>query len=164
MTRKCARPYSHWNYWLMQMLGKFGAKRNLYFLPLFKKRSHAAVSRRQQSCHVPRYGPEMKDGRSRVKNGVPKRLRIGESRRRWTIDSGVDDLQPISLQYWPISNRFGIYLPTLIFKSHLIFAENIGRFFGFVYTFWNIFQNWKHTVLGVKYVSNLIQLIFFKLR
>jgi len=32
MTRECARPYTHWNYWLMQMIGNFGAKRNLYFM------------------------------------------------------------------------------------------------------------------------------------
>jgi len=32
MIRKCARPYSHLNYWLMQMLGNFGAKQNLYFI------------------------------------------------------------------------------------------------------------------------------------
>jgi len=38
MTRECARPYSHWNYWLMQMLGKFGSKTRHIFCPspLFK--------------------------------------------------------------------------------------------------------------------------------
>jgi len=30
MIRECARPYSYRNYWLMQMLGKFGAKTKLY--------------------------------------------------------------------------------------------------------------------------------------
>jgi len=48
MTRRCARPYTHWNYWLTQMLGKFGDKTNLTFYifcppPLFKKRSRATV-------------------------------------------------------------------------------------------------------------------------
>jgi len=35
----------HTNFWLLQMLGNFGAKQNLYFLPpsLFKKHSHTTV-------------------------------------------------------------------------------------------------------------------------
>jgi len=30
----------------------------------------------QQSGHAPRSGPEIKDGRSRVKDGAPERLRF----------------------------------------------------------------------------------------